>query len=127
MNQEEKRYRQIKRIVNAREGLRLHDKKGGKFYFPLYMSENLKNTSIEALDLSVRSLNSLRRAGFKTVGELTKALHEGVNLKKVRNCGDKSVEEIMQRLFMLQYESLDSGEQDEYLMAVVKMNLNNRE
>ncbi len=126
MNQEEKRYSQIKKIINANEGLCLHDKKGGKFHFPLYMSEDLKNTGIDALDLSVRSVNSLKRAGYTTVGELTTALHEGVNLKKVRNCGDKSVEEIMQRLFMLQYESLDPDEQDEYLIAIVKMNANNK-
>ncbi len=53
MDQEEKRYSQIKKIINANEGLCLHDKKSGKFYFPIYMSENLKNTSIDALNLGV--------------------------------------------------------------------------
>ncbi len=123
MRQEERQYRQIKKIINANEGVSLHDKKGSQFHFPLYLTERLKETTIETLELSTRSYNGLRRAGFRTVGELAKALNDGMDLKKIRSCGSRSVEEIMESLFILNYESLDPEERDDYLIEVIKMNV----
>ena len=56
--------------------------------------------SIEELDLSVRSNNCLRRAGINTVGDLINKSEE--DLKKVRNLGTKSLEEIIKKLIDLQ-------------------------
>ena len=56
--------------------------------------------SIEELDLSVRSNNCLRRAGINTVGDLINRSEE--DLKKVRNLGTKSLEEIIKKLIDLQ-------------------------
>ena len=56
--------------------------------------------SIEELDLSVRSNNCLRRAGINTVGDLITRSEE--DLKKVRNLGIKSLEEIIKKLIDLQ-------------------------
>lgn len=50
-------------------------------------------TPIEALDLSVRSYNCLRRAEIYTLGQLRAYSIEG--LMKVRNLGRKSLEEIL--------------------------------
>ena len=56
--------------------------------------------SIEELDLSVRSNNCLRRAGINTVGDLISKSED--DLKKVRNLGTKSLEEIIKKLIDLQ-------------------------
>lgn len=56
--------------------------------------------SIEEMDLSVRSNNCLRRAGINTVGDLINKSEE--DLKKVRNLGTKSLEEIIKKLVDLQ-------------------------
>ena len=52
--------------------------------------------SIEEMDLSVRSNNCLRRAGINTVGDLINKSED--DLKKVRNLGTKSLEEIIKKL-----------------------------
>ena len=52
--------------------------------------------TIGELDLSVRTLNALRRAGIATVGELV--AKEGKELLSLRNFGQKSKEEVAERL-----------------------------
>ena len=53
-------------------------------------------TTIEELDLSVRSYNCLKRAGINTVQDLT-ARSEN-DMMKVRNLGRKSLEEVIAKL-----------------------------
>lgn len=55
--------------------------------------------SIEELDLSVRPLNCLKRAGINTLEELTKRSEE--DMLKVRNLGRKSLDEVIQKLAAL--------------------------
>ncbi len=55
--------------------------------------------SIEELDLSVRPLNCLKRAGIFTVEELVKKTEE--DMLKVRNLGRKSLEEVVNKLAAL--------------------------
>ena len=52
--------------------------------------------SIDDLDLSVRSNNCLRRAGFNTVDELTQKSE--YDMMKVRNLGKKSLDEVKKKL-----------------------------
>jgi DNA-directed RNA polymerase subunit alpha len=52
--------------------------------------------SIEELDLSVRPLNCLKRAGIFTVEDLTKRTED--EMLKVRNLGRKSLDEVMEKL-----------------------------
>ncbi len=52
--------------------------------------------TIEDLNLSVRSYNCLRRANIHTVGELTQKTQE--EMMKVRNLGNKSLKEVIQKL-----------------------------
>ncbi len=58
--------------------------------------DKIMETTIEEMDLSVRSSNCLKRAGINTVEELTDKTEE--ELMKVRNLGKKSLEEIKNRL-----------------------------
>ena len=110
-------------IMNRIDGVNLHEKKGGKFRFYMNLTDMMKNEPIESLDLSVRSFNSLKRAGFHTIGDVAQAVASGRELKGIRNCGAKSVREIMEHLFLYQYNSLPQDRQNKYLIEVVMRNL----
>jgi DNA-directed RNA polymerase, alpha subunit len=58
--------------------------------------EKVLETTIEELDLSVRSYNSLKRAGINTVQDLTTRSES--DMMKVRNLGRKSLEEVIAKL-----------------------------
>ena len=55
--------------------------------------------TIEELDLSVRSFNCLKRAGINTVADLIARTEE--DMMKVRNMGRKSLEEVQNKLAMM--------------------------
>ena len=71
--------------------------------------------------------NSLKRAGYNTIGNVVEAVASGSGLKKVRNCGKTSVREIMEQLFLYQYNSLPANRQQDYLTEVVKINIQDKE
>jgi DNA-directed RNA polymerase subunit alpha len=58
--------------------------------------QRILNTTIEDLDLSVRSFNCLKRAGISVVGDLVARSEE--DMMKVRNLGRKSLEEVKKKL-----------------------------
>ncbi len=58
--------------------------------------ENMLETTIEELDLSVRSFNCLKRVGINTVEDLISRTED--DMMKVRNLGRKSLEEVIQKL-----------------------------
>lgn len=58
--------------------------------------EKILETTIEELDLTVRSYNCLKRAGINTVEDLTNKTPE--EMMKVRNLGKKSLEEVINKL-----------------------------
>ena len=61
--------------------------------------EKILEMNIEDLDLSVRSYNCLKRAGINTVEELVQRDED--EMRKVRNLGRKSLEEVQQKLAQL--------------------------
>lgn len=61
--------------------------------------EKLLDMTIEEIDLTVRSYNSLKRAGINTLGELTQMTE--ADMMKVRNLGRKSLEEVKAKLASL--------------------------
>ena len=112
----------MKTILSSLEGVELREKHGGRFRFPIYMTDAMHRTGIESLDLGVRAYHSLKRAGIDTIGELAEGIADGVDLKSLRNCGEKSIREIMVHLFLYQYNSLKPERQERYLLHVVDMN-----
>jgi DNA-directed RNA polymerase subunit alpha len=62
-------------------------------------TEDTEEMSIEDLDLSVRAFNCLKRANINTVGQLIQMTVE--DMMKVRNLGQKSLEEINLKLSQL--------------------------
>ena len=54
---------------------------------------------IENLDLSVRVFNSLKRTGITSVGEVLDMLEKGPDaMLSIRNFGEKSLDELKERL-----------------------------
>lgn len=70
--------------------------------------EKVLEMTIEELDLSVRSYNCLKRAGINTVDELIQRTEE--DMMKVRNLGKKSLEEVQQKLALLNLSLRKSDE-----------------
>jgi len=64
--------------------------------------DKVLDTTIEELELSVRSSNCLKRAGINTVGELIERTED--DLMKVRNLGKKSLQEIKNKLKEMELE-----------------------
>lgn len=113
----------VMEIMNGIKGVELKRKPGGKFHFPMYMTQSMKDRSIEDMDLSARAYHCLKRAGYNTIGELTQAVSDGMSLKSIRNCGITSAMEIMSSLFLFQYNMLPAEQRYEYLVDVVKANV----
>ncbi len=68
--------------------------------------DKILDTTIEELELSVRSSNCLKRAGINTVEELVDKTED--DLMKVRNLGKKSLQEIKDKLDELELELKDN-------------------
>ncbi len=109
-------------IMNSLPGVELKEKHNRKFRFRIYVTDRMSNMSIEDMDLSVRSYNSLKRAGYHTVGDLLNGIEKGQELSKIRNCGAKSIREIKEKLFLVQFDSIPSYRRAAYLDEVVAMN-----
>ena len=112
----------LSQIIEQITGDRIHEKKGGKFFFNIYLNSKMSDTPIEALDLGVRAYNSLKRAGYGTVGNLAEAIAGGTSISKIRNCGIKSCREIMEKLFLYQYNALPQEKREGYVKEVILLN-----
>ncbi len=72
---------------------------------------DIRITSVENTNLSVRSKNALRRAGIHTVGEMLECTEE--SLKDIRNLGAKSIGEILleKERYLRQLERADAEDE----------------
>ena len=123
MSTSEEKYQRINKVMKTFCGHGVHHKKGATFHFPVYRGDKTRETSIESLDLSVRSYNGLKRGGYDTVDDLVGAMTEGKSLRTLRNCGAKSVAEIMEHLFLWQLMEIKPERRIKYLEKVVEMNI----
>ncbi len=63
------------------------------------VTSEVAETPIEALDLSVRVFNSLKRTGITTVGDVIDLLEKGDQaIMSIRNFGEKSLTELRQKM-----------------------------
>lgn len=119
----EEDYKYTIAILSQVDGVDVIAKKGAKgLRFPVYINERAENTDIAELDLSVRSSNCLKRANIHTVGDLMNSISGVEDLKKIRNCGMKSVREIMDHLFQYQYMVLTPERQKKFIDRVIELN-----
>ena len=115
-------FEEMEMLVPAADFMEIKKQRNGKLRFPIYINKRIKTTDLETLELSVRSSNCLHRAGFKTIGELVEAIEGSDDLRKIRNCGSKSVDEIMEQLFCYQYGQLNENQKINYINKVLKLN-----
>ena len=72
--------------------------------------ERIAEASIEDLDLSVRAFNCLKRAGIATVGEILEKLERDESeLLAIRNFGQKSLDELKEKLAAKDYWPLPAN------------------
>ncbi len=70
------------------------------------VASEVYETPIETLDLSVRVFNSLKRTGITSVGEVLDMLEKGPEaMLSIRNFGEKSLDELKERLIEKEYLS----------------------
>ena len=63
------------------------------------LTSEVAETPVEALDLSVRVFNSLKRTGITTVGDVLELLEKGEQaVMSIRNFGEKSLDELRQKM-----------------------------
>ena len=122
LNMSENQSLALSQIIEQITGDHLHEKKGGKFFFNMYLNPKMSETPIEALELGVRAYNSLKRAGYSTIGELAESIASGTEISRIRNCGSKSCREIMEKLFLYQYSLIPQEKKANYIIEVVQMN-----
>ena len=116
-------FREIMALVPEADFKAIRERRNGKLRFEIFINDKLRSTSIDALDLSVRSSNCLHRAGFKTIADIVEQIESGDDLRKIRNCGARSVKEIMEQLFCYQYMQIPSEKKITYIAKVLKLNL----
>ncbi|MCL4823443.1 MAG: DNA-directed RNA polymerase subunit alpha, partial [Anaerolineales bacterium] len=63
------------------------------------ITSEVAETPVEALDLSVRVFNSLKRTGITNVGDVLDLLEKGEQaVMSIRNFGEKSLDELRQKM-----------------------------
>lgn len=95
---------------------------GGVLKFPVFLRKEFTEADIGELDLSVRSFNCLKRAGYHNVGELLQHIERREDLLQIRNLGKKSADEIMLNLFIFHYDTLNAEKQKTYMERVRILN-----
>lgn len=110
------RKRDCKELIDLCKGL------GRRPRFPVYLGEELLQTPIDDLELSVRSFNCLRRAGMATVGDIVQNIDTRDDLLKIRNLGMRSADEIMNAIMEYQFSILPEGMRQKYLDRIVELN-----
>ena len=101
---------------------RVKEIRGAGFTVPVYMGEQLLNADIESLNLSVRSYNCLRKAGWNTVGDVLNSIDCWDDLEKIKNLGKNSRIEIRDRIIFYQKTLLTEAEYAAYASRVRELN-----
>ncbi len=77
------------------------------------VTSEVAETPVEALDLSVRVFNSLKRTGITTVGDVLDLLEKGDQaIMSIRNFGEKSLDELTQKMQEKGYLTEEESEED---------------
>ena len=124
MKKQERNYEDLKMIMESDTEATVRDvRSGGNFKFPAYLREVDYYTDIEALDLSERSKNALKRSNIHTIADLINNVKGSADLRKIRNCGTKSVQEILTKLFIFELMSVPKSQREKYLEDVIAHSL----
>ena len=98
------------------------------FHYPVFFTKEQMSQEIEVLDLSVRAYHCLKRAGYSTLGSLVNGIYtkDGETskrqLKKIRNLGQNSADEIMIKLMNYQFVVLPDYNKKDYMNKILDLN-----
>ena len=98
------------------------------FHYPVFFTKEQMSQEIEVLDLSVRAYHCLKRAGYSTLGSLVNGIYtkDGETskrqLKKIRNLGQNSADEIMIKLMNYQFMVLPDYKKKDYMNKILDLN-----
>lgn len=84
-------------------------------------SQKACNDTIEEIQFTVRSYNSMKRAGLSTIGEVIESLQDE-SLLRVRNLGKKSYCEIQTKILSYGYDRLSEREKIAFFRDVAERN-----
>ena len=88
----------------------------------MYVNQQMLESNLTELELSVRSYNCLKRAGYSTIGELVEKINGMEDLKVIRNLGKKSAKEIMLVLMGYQFMNLSVDRKKKYVDRIKTLN-----
>ena len=94
---------------------------GGCVSLVIPYSEKAYEVEIDTLALSVRAVNSLKRAGLFTLGGVVDAVSRG-ELSRIRNLGKKTENEIKTKIMAFGYEQLTGVEKIQFFQDVIEKN-----
>ena len=115
-------FKEIIQLVPTANLAEIKHRRGGKLRYPIYINEKLKSVDLEVLELSMRANNCLHRAGFETIGDLVEKINGSEDLQRIRNCGAKTIDEIMEKIFCYQYSLLSQEKKVKYINRILELN-----
>ena len=128
MKKQERNYDDLKTVMESNTEATVRDvRSGGNFKFPAYLREADYYTDIEVLDLSERSKNALKRSNIHTIADLINNVKGSADLRKIRNCGQKSVQEILTKLFLYELMSVPESRREQYLEDVIAHSMESKQ
>ena len=98
------------------------------FHYQVFFTKEQMSQEIEVLDLSVRAYHCLKRAGYNTLGSLVNGIYtkdgetSKKQLKKIRNLGQNSADEIMIKLMNYQFLILPDYKRKAYMNKILELN-----
>ncbi len=99
------------------------------FCFPMYLNKEAEKQDIMTLDLGAGAYNCLRRAGYRTIGDVVEhsaasdCLTSKKQLMTLHNMGKTKAQEILIKLFFYQFSILPEERKKRYMQSVAAMNL----
>ncbi len=112
----------IRRKINDNDFIYWIYRRHGNFKFPVYQGMASMDKSLDCLDLSPRAYNCLKRYGYSSINSLVSDITGREDLKKIRNMGQKSADEVMLKLFLYTYDNLSPEKKEKYLKRTKEMN-----
>ena len=84
-------------------------------------SNRVYEIEIDTLDFSVRAINSLKRSGLFTLGEVIDAVANNA-LTQIRNLGKRTENEIKTKIMVFGYEQLTLAEKTQFFYNIIEKN-----
>ena len=98
------------------------------FHYQVFLTSEQMKQDVEVLDLSVRAYHCLKRAGYDNLERLINGIYtkEGESskrqLRKIRNLGISSADEILIKLMNYQFMSLPDSMKKSYMDKILEIN-----